>query len=542
MKHITKHLLLILLGIGISSCSVLNKKDTKQIATTSNSNITKIDTAFEDTTTADISKLGNAYYSDNTLSDSIWKNDEALLLKDLSNDEFISAVDSAWMNKIFESEIFDREVAKKGHRTNVKHEPDSIIKARLEVLNTLSPMDLDYNPIVKSYINTYLYKRASQMERMMGIGEYYFPMFEEVLDRYNIPLELKYLAVVESALNPRAKSRVGAAGLWQFMYSTGKIYNLKVSSYVDERFDPYKETIAAAEFMTDLYKMFGDWNLVLAAYNSGPGNVRKAIRRSGGHRNFWYIRPYLPRETRGYVPAFIAVNYAMHYATDHNLVAQSPHNSYYQTDTLTVKNTLTFAQISEKVNVSKIKLEALNPSYKHNIIPFVKGRDYKLVLPISNIDEFVSQEDSIYAWAKVENKKHKTEMPKYSEVNSRIRHKVRSGEVLGSIANKYGVRVSQIKKWNKLRSNNIRVGQRLTIYPRKLNSVASSSKSKKKSSKKVTSKKITGKYYTYTVKNGDSLWLIAKKYPGVSAKNIQGWNGIGNSKTLKPGMKLKIAI
>jgi membrane-bound lytic murein transglycosylase D len=543
-NRIRKYSVLAFLAMG--SCSVLQKPEA--ISTENNNNIVAVDTTevLEDTLSADMSELGGVFYKDNSIPDSIWELDEDLLLKNMDNDDYISSVDSTWMDQLYKAGVFDSKSGNSvAHKTNVLHVDDSIIKKRLLELNRTTPLDLDYNPYVKRYINTYLYKRSSQMERMMGLAEYYYPMFEEILDKYDIPLELKHLAIVESALNPRAKSRVGASGLWQFMYATGKQYGLHVSSYVDERYDPFLETEAAAKYMRNLYKMFGDWNLVLAAYNSGPGNVKKAIRRSGGHRNFWYIRPYLPRETRGYVPAFIAVNYAMHYAEEHNLKAISPKISYYQTDTVMVKSKISFKQISDQLDISCTELEFLNPSYKHKIIPYLPKKGYKLVLPISNIDDFVSREDSIYAYANKLNEKNKAKMPKYYEANDMIRYRVRSGDVLGSIADRYGVRVSEIKRWNRLKNNNIRVGQRLTIYPRKFNTYASSSKKKSSKSKKsaapVKQVDIKGGYELYTVKSGDSLWLIAKKYPGISAKNIQSWNGIGNSTSLRPGMKLKIA-
>ncbi|MCK5781396.1 MAG: LysM peptidoglycan-binding domain-containing protein [Flavobacteriales bacterium] len=540
-RKIRTYSLLGLLALG--SCSVLKKPET--VAEQTDASIVET-VVLEDTLSADMSEVSANYYPDNSLPDSIWESDEALLLKDMDNDEYISTVNNTWMNQLYEAGVFsDSAVDASSHKTNVLHVDDSIIKRRLNELNLATPMDLEYNPIVKSYINTYLYKRSSQMERMMGLAEYYYPMFEQILDKYDIPLELKHLAIVESALNPRAKSRVGASGLWQFMYRTGKAYDLNVSSYVDERFDPLKETEAAARYMKNLYKMMGDWNLVLAAYNSGPGNVKKAIRRSGGHRNYWYIRPYLPRETRGYVPAFIAVNYAMHYGKEHNLKAISPKISYYKTDTVNVKGVLTFEQISKELKIPISELEFLNPSYKLKIIPDVADRDYKLVLPIQYVDDFVNREDSIYAVASRLNEESKAKMPKYIEANDVIKYRVKSGDVLGKIANKYGVRVSDIKRWNRIKGNNIRVGQTLTIYPRNYKaSVASSSKSKsksKKSSPTIKKTTIKGGYDTYTVKSGDSLWLIAKKYPGVSAENIQSWNGISNSKGLKPGMKLKIA-
>ena len=531
----------------MSSCSVMHKKET---STNSDSigayQQVNCETPSEDTLSADL-ELGDPIYESNAIPDSIWERDETLLLRDMSNDEYIAYIDSIWLDQLYKSNFFfEIDEKKDNKKTNVTRVDDEVIKQRLQVLNAKTPLDLDYNPYVKSYINAYLYKRSSQAEKMMGLAEYYYPMFEEILDKYDIPLELKHLAIVESALNPRAKSHMGATGLWQFMYATGKMYGLHVSSYVDERYDPYLETEAAAKYMRNLYKMFGDWNLVLAAYNSGPGNVRKAIRRSGGNRNYWYISPYLPKETRGYVPAFIAVNYVMEYGKDHDLKPISPKISYYKTDTVMVKSKITFDQITQQLNgLSKEELRFLNPAYKFDIIPYLPKKGYKLVLPLSHIDDFVSREETIYAYADSINKLNVNKMPKYYEANDKIRYRVRSGDVLGSIANRYGVRVSDIKRWNKLRGNNIRVGQRLTIYPRKYNPTASTSKSKKKSSKKSSSKvkhvELKGNYELYTVKPGDNLWVIAKKYPGISAKNIQSWNNIGSTKRLKPGMKLKIA-
>ncbi|MEN8137605.1 MAG: LysM peptidoglycan-binding domain-containing protein [Bacteroidota bacterium] len=541
-KLIRKYSVLALLALG--SCSTLKNPEPVAHNRSSNTENKKVEAVqvLEDTVSADLTELGGNFYKDNSLSDSIWEKDEALLLKGLNNDEYISAVDSTWMNQLYQAGIFKADNGGKNHKTRVIHVDDSIIKNRLKDLNTMTPLDLDYNPVVKNYINTYLYKRSSQMERMMGLAEYYYPMFEEVLDKYNIPLELKHLAIVESALNPRAKSRVGASGLWQFMYGTGKMYGLKVSSYVDERYDPLRSTEAAAKLMSNLYKMFGDWNLVLAAYNSGPGNVKKAIRRSGGYRNYWYIRPYLPRETRGYVPAFIAVNYVMYYGAEHNLKVVTPKVSYYQTDTIVVKEKITLDQVSTQINMPASELEFLNPAYKNKIIPHIANKQYKLVLPVSKMDDFVSKEDSIYAFAARENEKQVQKMPKYYEANDMIRYRVRRGDFLGSIAKRYSVSVKDIKRWNRLRSNNIGVGQRLTIYPRNFNApVASSSKGSKKSVGSGKKLDLKNGYELYTVKSGDNLWMIARKYPGVSAKNIQSWNGIRNSKGLKPGMKLKIA-
>ena len=293
-------------------------------------------------------------------------------------------------------------------------------------------------------------------------------MFEKYLDQYDIPLEMKYLAIVESALDPRAKSRVGATGLWQFMYLTGRQYKLKVSSYVDERQDPIKATIAACKYLSDLYRIFGDWDLALAAYNSGPGNVSKAIKRSGGYRNYWNIRPYLPRETAGYVPAFYATMYLFEYAKEHDLIGNAPRIHHFATDTLQIKRTVSFDQISEKTGVDSEVLEFLNPSYKLDIVPYIKGRNYKLVLPKVATNGFLKVEKELYKLADEDDAKREKPLPKYFEMNQRIRYRVRNGDYLGKIAKKFGVRISDIKKWNRLRNNRLRIGQRLTIFPKRM--------------------------------------------------------------------------
>lgn len=459
----------------------------------------------------------------------------------LEDDPFVVRLDSMLHNSFFTDDsayastqefFLEKEDTTSGLPTHVH---DSIFKARLATLDYASPISLDYNGDVQRYINVYAFKRREQVSRMLGLAEYYFPMFEEALDQYDLPLELKYLAVVESALNPSARSRVGAQGLWQFMYATGKMNGLKVSSYVDERNDPIKATQAACRYLSTLYNIFGDWNLALAAYNSGPGNVNKAIRRSGGQKNYWAIRPYLPRETQGYVPAFIAVNYIMNYASDHYIFPTGIKRSYFACDTVSIKEKISFEQISSLIDIEEEELKFLNPAYRHNIVPKVEGDYCRIVLPSEKIGLFTSNEDSIYALAARDFEANKITTPQYVEQSDRIRHKVRRGEVLGLIANKYGVSVSSIRRWNNLRSNNIRIGQRLTIYPRKL--ASSGSTASKKAEPTVVRK---GDYELYTVRSGDNLYQIAQRYPGISADNIKKWNNIRNVKSLKPGMKIKI--
>lgn len=343
-----------------------------------------------------------------------------------------------------------------------------LMKIRLANLNDKTPFNLAFNPALEKVINGYLKYRKKYYPALMAKAKYYFPIFEQYLDQYDIPLEMKYLAIVESALKPKARSRVGASGLWQFMYGTGKQFNLKVSSYVDERYNPIKSTIAACKYLSQLYTIFGDWDLALAAYNSGPGNVRKAIKRSGGYRNYWNIRPYLPRETAGYVPAFYATMYIFEYASAHKIYSELPQIFEFQTDTIHIKRTISFDQISETINVDEQVLSFLNPSYKLDIIPYVKNRDYALRLPSNKVIDFLDKEKELYALADADDAKREKPLPKYFEMDKRIRYKVRSGDYLGKIANKFGVRVSSIKRWNGLKSSKLKIGQRLYIYPKKI--------------------------------------------------------------------------
>ena len=452
----------------------------------------------------------------------------------------ITLIDSLWLQEMYNSPLYDTiQYAIDIDDSAIIDYPElptDLLKKRFAHLNSTTPFNVEYNPSLERIIKSYLKNRRETFQILMSRAQYYFPLFEEYLAKYDMPLELKYLAIVESALRPRAKSRVGAAGLWQFMYQTGKQYDLNVSSYVDERYDPLKATEAACKYLSTLYKIFGDWDMALAAYNSGPGNVNKAIRRSGGQRNYWAIRNYLPRETAAYVPIFYATLYIFEYAEEHKLRLVESKIKHFETDTIHVKRQVTFEQLTNFLSVDKETLQLLNPQYKLDIIPFIKKRDYYVRLPLYNIGEYASNENKLYAYIDAEELKRKTELPKYVEDNNRIRYKVVSGDFLGKIANKYGVSVSSIKRWNGLKSNRLKIGQRLTIYPRKHVS-SSSSKKKSKPTTKITPK---GKYTIYTVKSGDSLWKISQKYPSVSVQNLQEWNDIWSAKSLKPGMKIKI--
>ena len=466
-------------------------------------------------------------YSFTTEPDSTLTNPVPLSLED---DPIARALDSMWSDLSY---IPVNDVFRDSIDLGNPEFPDSMYAERMEYLNSETPMNLAYNSIVKNYIDLYTERRRSQVSRMLGTAQYYFPLFEATLDKYDMPLELKYLAIVESALNPRAKSRAGAKGLWQFMYATGKMYGLTTNSYVDDRYDPIKATEAACQFMTSLYKTYGDWNLVLAAYNSGPGNVNKAIRRSGGKRDYWHLRPYLPRETAGYVPAFIAVNYVMSYASEHHLYPEPYYYTYHKVDTLEMKEMITFELISEYANVSISELELLNPAYVHNVVPHVKGKRYFLVLPKEAHGMFAANEDTIYALAKIDVEQKKTVLPEMTDNTQKQIHRVKSGESLGLIAGRYKVRVSDIKRWNGLKSDMIRVGQKLVIYPK--NYVAPSTSSTRGKEFLVPA----GPKEEYTVQRGDTLYDIANGFNGISADQIISWNAL-KSTSLKPGMKLVI--
>lgn len=392
--------------------------------------------------------------------------------QDFFTDNDLKVIDSLLVGYKFSSPLIDtleyvlddKDII--GNTTKVL--TTDLLKKRLSNLNDNTPFNLAYNPALEKVINSYLLYRRKYYPALMAKAKYYFPMFEQYLDQYDIPLEMKYLAIVESALRPKARSRVGASGLWQFMYGTGKQFDLKLSSYVDERFDPVKATVAACKYLSQLYTIFGDWDLALAAYNSGPGNVSKAIKRSGGYKNYWNIRPFLPNETAGYVPAFYATMYIFEYAKQHQIYSELPKFFEFQTDTVRVKRTISFDQISETINIDEEVLTFLNPAYKLNIIPFAAGRDYALRLPSAKIIDFLNKENELYALADADDAKREKPLPRYFEMDKRIRYKVKSGDYLGKIANKFGVRVSSIKRWNRLKNSNLKIGQRLYIYPKRI--------------------------------------------------------------------------
>lgn len=406
---------------------------------------------------------------------------------------------------------------------------DSVYAERIDQLRKQTTIDLVYNKHVKSFIDVYAVRKRDHTCRILGLADIYFPMFEQALDKYNIPLEIKYLAVVESALNPRAGSHAGAKGLWQFMYATGKTYKLNVTSLVDDRMDPVKATEAACQHLLDLYNEYDDWFLALAAYNSGAGNVNKAITRAGGLKNYWAVWPFLPKETRGYVPAFIAVNYVMSYSQEHNLYPTDPGIMADGVDSVTVHEPLHFDQLNEMLNIPMDDIKFFNPQYKANIIPANDKNPMSLRLPEKYIDSFIVHEKELYNFVTkkgIDRKKLEEEMKKVSD---RSVHIVKSGENLGSIAKKYRISVNQLKTWNRLKGTTIYPGQKLIVYS---SGAPMAQAGNSNPVERSTEQKI------HTVKSGENLSVIAKKYR-CTVTELKKWNNL-KSNTLQIGQKLKV--
>jgi len=491
-------------------------------------------------------------------------------------DNIASCVDSLWMKELSNLDLYnDLSVDIKNINIDKKVDfelPTEVLKSRLALMDAKSPFNIEYNQGLENIIKSFLKNRKKSFERLMAISEFYFPMFEEAMARQNVPLEIKYLAVVESALNPKAVSRVGATGLWQFMFQTGKQYGLNINTYVDDRSDPLKASDAAALYMSNMYKIFGDWDLVLASYNSGPGNVAKAIRRSGGQQNFWNIRKHLPKETQGYVPAFLATMYIYEYHKEHGIVPNRAVIKHFATDTIMVKREITFKQISDLIDIPVSQLQLLNPAYKRDVVPFIEGENHYLRMPNDKVAIYTSNEDKIYAYVNYETSKRERpyEIRYASKVNeaedghvvTKTRfYKIKRGDSLSEIANKYGVSVSELKKWNRIRGTYAPRGKMLKIYsydnvavnPKDVESkevaevkkepTADTEKSlvaetKFKEEVVVTLVTNTKKY---KVKRGDNLSSIANKY-GVTIADIKEWNDLKkNSVTSGKVLKIKIA-
>lgn len=429
---------------------------------------------------------------------------------------------------------------------------------RSRIAKIQSPIMLAYNPEVREYIDLYALRKRQLTARVMGLANLYFPLFEEALDKNGLPLELKYLAIVESALNPTAVSRMGATGIWQFMLGTGKMYNLKVNSYIDERRDPVKSTYAACEYFKNMYAIYKDWLLVIAAYNCGPGNVNKAIVRSGGKTTFWEISQYLPRETRGYVPAFVAVTYLMHYTKEHNIVAVPPVISYYEVDTVYVDQKIALKDLSATLDIPLDMLQYLNPLYKRGVIP--DGDDsYVLRLPVNKINAYLNNCEKFCppladgSSAYLSGDDGSLDPTMFVSRPVKKYHTVRKSETLASIARKYSCSAADVKRWNKMKGSKVYKGQKLMVYATRYQ------KADQKAEIKTDTMKISesvdtnikpnpspegnaSKTIYHIVNPGDTLWNIAQKYEGMTVQKLKEINKLNNPNNLKPGTKLKVII
>ena len=413
----------------------------------------------------------------------------------------------------------------------------------IERLNRLPRIiKMTYNQQVKDYISLYVNRRSRLLRYILGMADHYFPMIEEILDQHGLPIELKYLAAVESALNPTAVSRMGATGMWQFMLRTGKVYGLEINSLVDERRDPVKATHAACRYFKDMYQIYGDWNLVMASYNCGPGNVNKAIRRAGGKTDFWDIYPYLPRETRNYVPFFIAVNYAMNYYCEHN-ICPAQTNLPASTDTIMVNEMLHLAQLSETLNISIDQLRALNPQFRRDIVPG-NQRPFAINLPSQAAYQFITLQDTIFKHRANEllpiGDNDVTMASIGASTPDVLTHVVKKNETLGKIARDYGVKVNDIMSWNDMKTTNLSIGKRLRIYTSGGPRPASTQKPTTQTAPTAQAPKATGSTSpaTYKVKSGDSLYTIAKA-SGTTVEKLKSHNNLTSTK-LKVGQILKI--
>lgn len=486
--------------------------------------------------------------------------------KTFVKDEMASCVDSLWMKELTNLDLY-KNLSEDIKTINIDEKVDyelstDLLKQRLMAMDAKSPFKIEYNEGLENIIKSFLKYRKKSFERLMAISEYYFPLFEEALANKKVPLEIKYLAIVESALNPKAVSKMGATGLWQFMYQTGKQYGLKIDSYVDERSDPLRASEAAAQYMTNMYTIFGDWSLVLASYNSGPGNVSKAIRRSGGQQSYWSIRKYLPKETQAYVPAFLATMYIYEYHTAHGIVPQRASVKHFDTDTIRIKQQMTFKQIADLLDVPVSQLQLLNPSYKLNVVPFYQDESHYLRLPQEKAAVFASNEDKIYAYTT-----HELDAPEkqFQFARAIVRdttnytiqritlpkikyYRVRKGDNLSEIAAKYDVAVSDLKKWNKIKKNTVSYGrnlkiistesvvrsirkQTITTAPNRKNELADVKLNKAEQTKHPikTDTSAVSTNEIYVVQKGDNLNSIAKKQ-GITLAEIKEWNPLLSSK------------
>lgn len=446
--------------------------------------------------------------------------------------------------------------------TSVLQYPDSVYASRLGKINSI--ISLPYNNIIRNHIHVYTVRQRDKFSAVLGLKDYYFPMIEDIFDSYGLPAELKYMAVIESALNPNAVSRMGATGLWQFMYSTGRMYGLTINSVVDDRRDPRKATHAAARYMRDLYKIYNDWILVIAAYNCGPGNVNKAIRRSGNKKDYWEIYYRLPRETRGYIPMFVAAAYSVNYYAEHNL-RPMPLNIPVATDTVMISKDIHLKQISDVMGIPYGELRALNPQYKTGLVPG-SSKPLSITLPMNHLGDFIDLNDTIrnYKPDIYLNKATHIADPSYSSVTpgnvkgkTKIVYTVKEGDNLGYISEWYKVGLSDLRYWNNIYRNTIRIGQKLVVYvdpakseyfskvnnmsfAEKQNMIGKSIPANTRPVATSNNIETDGEFVTYTVRYGDTIWDIVKKFDDVTTSQVLTLNNISDPGKIQVGQKLKI--
>jgi membrane-bound lytic murein transglycosylase D len=467
------------------------------------------------------------------------KGTDTLLIR--LDDPIAKMLDSTFLAYYFDNDDFITDTALLNiyhYSTNEIPLPeDSIIIDRLRVMSENSPIPFSAHRQTIAYAKLYAQKKRRLTARMLGASALYFPVFEEIIAKYQLPEELKYLPIIESALNAKARSHMGASGLWQFMPRTAEGRGLEVSSYIDERSDLYKSTDAACRYLRDAYEIYEDWQLALASYNCGAGNVNKAIRRSNGATNFWEVKEFLPKETQNYVPAFLGCAYAMTYHKEHNIFPVQPRAKFFEIDTIHVCERVNFKVLETYLKITTEDLTFFNPSYLQGVIPN-RDEDRVLMLPRMKIGIFIQNEDSIY-----EKSKRKSSLPSTTPVNRVLTyHTVKSGDYLGKIAEKYHCSVTDLKKWNYLRSDKLRTGKKLRVY-KKTPKGSSSGSSHTSSTKKPVEKEVPktpGSYYYYTIKKGDTLWHIAQRYNGVTTEDLKRSNSSLNFNNLKTGTKIKI--
>ena len=478
-------------------------------------------------------------------------------LSDIFSEKLDTMANSWYIQNLF----FPGDMENGVDSTNIGLIHDSVYVSRLKKIEQV--IGLPFNKVVSNLISFYTTRRRENVQIMLGLSAFYFPIFEEVLDKYNLPIELKYLSIIESALNPRAISRVGATGLWQFMYGTAKNLKMEVNSLVDERRDVFRSTEKAAQYLKQLYDLYKDWNLAIAAYNCGPGNINKAIARSGNKTDYWSIYYRLPRETRGYVPAFIAASYVMNYFREHNLTPVFPQIPL-SSDTVMVSNRLNLNQVAENLKIDIELLREINPIYRRDIIPGSPEKPYPLRLPQDKIADFIHYQDEIFALdrekyfpknAIIEPKEEQGSyfIPIDIKGKDKVFYSVKSGDNIGFIASWFGVRTADLRYWNNINRNFIKAGQKMVVYVnagkgdfyKKFDEMTFDEKQAAiGASKPVAGPEIPEPadpgYEYYTVKSGDNLWDIARKFPGVTNTDLMRLNNIYNSRGLYIGQKLKI--